>query len=191
MRSFFKLIILFLFISIGLKGQNTEIDGLIARELKMNFPSIYFKHNSLDYAAMPYTVDSCFNYIAQHINDIHDLVIWRDSLETEKISQQRIKKLKAGLSKYKETRKIYIESMRKEQKISRHTIEMGSNTTQIEYLLSLNSVFDIAKTHFITKRKWWQRRTHYEGRYLCFGCWRRGAFTKEYQRIHGSKKQKQ
>jgi hypothetical protein len=179
-----KLTILSLFIAASLKGQKSEIGA----ELKMTFPSIYFKHNSTEYTNMPYTVDSCFSYIAQHIQDINDLVIWRDSLETEKLTNLRIKKLKVGLSKHKETRNVYIESMGKKQKISRLTIEMATDSTQIQYVLSLNSVFDIAKTHLTCKKKWWQRRTHYEGRYLCFGCWRRGAFTKEYQRLHGRKK---
>ena len=188
MRTLTKLTIIFLYLSTRLLGQNAKIDRLVDSELKMTFPSIYFKPNSTDYALLPYTVDSCFNYIAEHIEDINDLVIWRDSLENEKLTNQRIKKLKIGLSKRKETRNIYIESMGNKQKISRHTIEMANEKYQTQYLLSLNCVFEIAKTYLTSEKKWWQRRTHYEGRYLCFGCWRRGAFTKEYQRLHGRKK---
>ncbi len=62
----------------------------------MTFPGIYFKHNSTDYADMPYTVDSCLGYTATHIKDINDFVIWRDSLETEKLTNRRIKKLRKG-----------------------------------------------------------------------------------------------
>jgi hypothetical protein len=145
MQIFAKFIIL-LFISAGLKGQDSETNRLIKGELKMTFPDIYFKHYSTDYAPMPYTADSCFNYIALHIKDINDLVIWRDSLETEKLTKQRIKKLKAALCKHKETRHVYIESMGQEQKISRRTIEASADSAQMKYLLSLNSVFEIAKT---------------------------------------------
>jgi hypothetical protein len=185
-----KLIFLFLVVSTWLFAQNKETDRLIKGELKMTFPSIYFKHKSTDYATMPYAVDSCYKYIALHIKDINDYVIWRDSLETDQLTKKRIKKLKTGLNQYTPSLNIYIESMGKEQKISRATINLTNDNQQIQYLLSLNSVFDISKTHLLTEKKWWQRRTHYEGRYLCFGCWRRGAFTKEYQRLHGRKKQK-
>jgi hypothetical protein len=79
MQPFAKLILIILFISTGLKGQDTEIETRLSiGELKMNFPSIYFKHNSIDYATMPYTVDSCFKYIALHINDINDFLIVRN-----------------------------------------------------------------------------------------------------------------
>ena len=146
MQTLAKLILVLLFISPTLSGQNVEIQTSINNgELKMSFPSIYFKHKATDYATMPYTVDSCFKYIALHIKDINDLVIWRDSLETEKLTNQRIKKLKTELSKYKVSG-IYIKSMGKEQKISRRTIEDSTDSTQIKYLLSLNSVFDISRT---------------------------------------------
>ncbi len=190
MRRLFEFTLILFYLSTGLLGQNSEIDRLINSELKMNFPSIYFKYKSTDYTKMPYTTDSCFKYIALNIADINDLVIWRDSSETDKLTSQRIKKLKTGLSKHKETRNVYIESMGKAQKISRRTIDMTTDKLQIQFLLSLNSVFEISKTHISKERKWWQRRTHYEGRYLCFGCWRRGAFTREYQRIHSRKKKK-
>lgn len=118
-------------------------------ELKMTFPSIYFKHNSTDYAAMPYTVDSCFKFIAAHFKDnINNLVIWRDSTETETLTNERIEKLKLGLRKYIPSGKIEIHSMGNQQKVSRKTINMTNDSTKIQYLLSLNSVFDISKTGF-------------------------------------------
>ena len=139
-------LIFILLLSTKLCGQDASIKTRHdVGELKMTFPGIYFKHNSTDYATMPYIVDSCFKYIALHIKDISDIVIWRDSLETEKLSQQRIKKVRIALSKYK-VKGIYIESMKKEQKISRHTINAIADSTQIKYLLTLNSVFEIAKT---------------------------------------------
>jgi hypothetical protein len=145
MQTFIKLAILFL-ISTGLQGQDSNIDRLIKGELKMTFPSIYFKHNSTDYALMPYTVDSCFKYIAAHIKDINCRPIWRDSSETEQLTNERIKKLKLGLNKYLPTKKINIQSMRKAQKISQRTIVKGVDSTQVQYLLSLNSVFDVSGT---------------------------------------------
>ena len=154
MQPLAKLILLLLFISPGLQGQDSEIDRLIKSELKMTFPSIYFKHNSTDYAAMPYTVDSCFKFIALHFKDnINSLVIWRDSTETEKLTNERIEKLNSGLRKHIPSGKIDIHSMGNAQKISRRTINMTSDSTKIEYLLSLNSVFDISKTHFPPEKK--------------------------------------
>jgi hypothetical protein len=136
--------ILLIFISTRLYGQDKDIGRLIDGEFKMTFPSIYFKHNSTDYSVAPYAVDSCFKYIALHIKDINDLVIWSDSLETEKLTQQRIKKLKTELRKYKVTG-IHIESMGEKQKISRRTMEMSADSAQIKYLLILNSVFELPK----------------------------------------------
>jgi len=144
MQTFGNLTIILLFISTILPGQNPEIDRLVDSELKMTFPSIYFKHNSTDYATMPYTVDSCFKYIALNIKDINSRPIWRDSSETEHLTNERIKKLKLGLNKYPPTKRINIQSMRKEQKISQRTIFKDTDSAQIQYLLSLNSVFDIS-----------------------------------------------
>jgi len=154
MQAFAKLTIFLLLISIGLPAQDSEIDRLIQGELKMTFPSVYFKHNSTDYAVMPYTVDSCFKYIALHFEDYtNSLVIWRDSTETEELTNERIAKLKAGLKKYIRSVKIEIHSMGNEQKVSRQTINMTSDSTKIKYLLSLNSVFDISKTRFPPEKK--------------------------------------
>ncbi|HEY1040488.1 MAG TPA: hypothetical protein VGF30_13830 [Bacteroidia bacterium] len=160
MRFFTKWIVFLLFFFTRLFGQDSDIKRLIDGELKMTFPGIYFKHNSTDYAVMPYTADSCFKYNGLHIKDINDLVIWRDSLESEKLTQQRIKKLKTELRKYKVTG-IHIESMGEKQKISRRTMEMSADSTEIGYLLTLNSVFEIAKTRLpgevsVKKHKKWQ-----------------------------------
>lgn len=153
MQTFAKLILLLL-ISSGLRAQDAEIDRLMKSEFKMTFPSIYFKHQSTEYAAMPYTVDSCFNFIAVHFKDnFNKLVIWRDSAETEELTKQRIEKLKAGLKKYLPSEKIEIHSMGKEQKISRQTINRSSDSTKTGYLLSLNSVLDISKTGFPPEKK--------------------------------------
>ena len=140
----------------------------------MTFPSIYFKHQSIDYAPMPYTADSCFRYISLHIKDIHDLVLWRDSLESEKLSNERIKKLKAGLYKYLPGSKVLILSMGKEQKISRHTLQQTTDEKQLNYLLSLNSVFDIAKIRF-PKEKTLSVKSHIlRPKIWCWGCWKSG-----------------
>ena len=45
-----KLIFLLVVSATILRGQNTEIDKLIDGELKMTFPSVYFKNNSTEYA---------------------------------------------------------------------------------------------------------------------------------------------
>lgn len=154
MKPAIKLLALLFFIVSALRAQETEIDRLIRGELKMTFPSIYFKHNSTEYAAMPYTVDSCFKYLALHFKDnFNSLVIWRDSTETEGLTNERIEKLKQGLRKYIPSGKIEIHSMGDAQKISRRTINMTSDSSKVDYLLSLNSVFDISKTHFPPQKK--------------------------------------
>lgn len=151
MRALLKLTIL-LFVSTTAPGQESEADRLIASELKMTFPSIYFKHNSVDYAKMPYSVDSCLNYIAFNFDkSVNSLVIWRDSAETEALTDKRIAKLKMGLHKYMRDNNFEIQSMGKAQKVSRQTINMTSDQTKMNYLLSLNSVFDISKTRIPSK----------------------------------------
>ena len=177
-----KIVLILLFVSAILRSQSNN------GELKMNFPSIYFKNNSTDYAAMPYSADSCFKYIVENIQYINDLVIWRDSLETEKLSKQRIKKLRTALHKYKEVRGIPIESMGKEQKISRHTIEMASDNTQVQYLLSLNSVFEISATRFEKQAKFTNHIMH--PRFWCWGCWSTAFHTKARRQIKNIQKQK-
>jgi hypothetical protein len=147
-----KFLIFYVVISISLYGQNANIKTRINNgELKMSFPSIYFKHNSTNYATMPYTVDSCFKYIATNLKDINSRPIWRDSSEAEQLTNERIKKLKADLNKYLGSKKIKIQSMQKEQKIPQRTIYSGTDSTQIQYLLSLNSVFDISRTKTLIK----------------------------------------
>lgn len=157
MQALIKLLIVILFIPTKLQGQEHEIDRLIAGELKMTFPSIYFKHNSMDYADMPYKVDSCFKHIALNYDkNINSLVIWRDSLETEELTSRRIKKLNSELKKYIKGSVVEIYSMKERQKVSRRTISMTSSEAKIDYLLTLNSVFDISKTriaHKQTKKK--------------------------------------
>ena len=164
MRTFAKLTIVLLYLATGLRGQDSEIDRLIESEFKMTFPSIYFKHNSTDYAPMPYKIDSCFKHIALNYNkDINSLVIWRDSTETEALTDKRIKKLRSGLRKYLRNDAIEIISMEQAQKISRRTINMTSDKVKIDYLLSLNSVFDISKTRVPPKKKKGRRRLVWTG----------------------------
>lgn len=179
-----KLLLIFLVVAAGLQGQNIEIDGLIKGELKMTFPSIYFKNNSVDYAAMPYTVDSCFKYIATHIKDIKSFVIWRDSSEKDQLTKRRIKKLKADLNKYTPADIIDIQTMGKTQKISQSTIHKGVDYKQIQYLLSLNSVFDIYTTGVLTEKKR-TKKSHIERpRLWCLKCWKNRRFSKDYRRLH-------
>lgn len=153
MQALIKLLIVILFIPTRFQGQEHEIDRLIAGELKMTFPSIYFKHNSTDYADMPYKVDSCFRHIALNYDkNLNSLVIWRDSMETEALTSRRIKKLNSELKKYIKDGVVEIYSMKERQKVSRRTISMTSSEAKIDYLLTLNSVFDISKTRLAHKQ---------------------------------------
>ena len=168
-------ILMLLLFSASLHAQAPEIDRLIAGELKMTFPGVYFQPNSTAYAAMPYSPDSCFKYIAQRMKYIYSFVIWRDSAETEELSNRRIKKLKADLNKYTPAGKIEIHSMGKEQKISRMTINYSTNKEQRQYLLSLNSVFDISTSRLSAIKK----KNHIERpRIWCMSCWKNGFHIK-------------
>lgn len=180
-----RLLFILLVSAAKLQAQGSDIDRLIAGELKMTYPSIYFRHNSTEYAAMSYTADSCFKYIAKHIRDINNLVIWRDSAETDELSNKRIKKLKSDLAKYTQV-KIDIHPMGDKQKISRHTIALCENERQVQYLLSLNSSFDISRTRFAPKVK----KNHIERpRIWCADCWKSGFHIKDRRRMHKIAKQ--
>lgn len=138
------LITAFLIIAMRFYGQQSETDRLMQSELKMTFPSIYFKHNSTDYASMPYTVDSCFKFIAANIKNLNSYPVWRDTLEKERLTYTRIQKIKTDLNKYVTSKQIHFQSMGTSQKISRKTIETSTNEKQRQYLLSLNSVLDLS-----------------------------------------------
>ena len=180
-------LLLLVVITMRLPGQDREIDRLINSELRMTFPSIYFKHNSTDYAGMPYTADSCLRYIAANTKDITGLSIWRDSLETEALSRKRIEKLKAGLLKYAPSAKVQIRSMREKQKISRHTISMSYNDGQKQYLLSLNSVLDIAKARTPVENQSSNHRLH--PKINCWGCWKNGFHLQTWWKMRKIQKQ--
>jgi hypothetical protein len=135
-----KILLIFLVCSLSLYGQKNRIQP----ELSMTYPNIYFKHNSLEYAAMPYTVDSCFKYIAVNIKNLYSLDIYRDSAETDQLTNKRIKKLNTDMHKYLSLGRLNIKPAGKAQKFSQLTIYNGSDSTQIQYLLSLNSVFDVS-----------------------------------------------
>jgi len=145
----------------------------------MTFPSIYFKNKTTDYATMPYTVDSCFNYIAQHINDIKAYVIWKDSSETEQLTNKRIRKLRLALKKYAPAAEIYIHTMGKQQKLAPHTIATGVGEEQVQFLLSLNAVFDISETGDKIEKQWKKKGHGNNPRIWCWKCWKRGAFFKK------------
>ncbi len=155
-----KIIFDFLFCATVLHAQN--IEKTVGYENQMTFPSIYFKHNSSDYAVMPYSVDSCFKYIAANIKDLNSHPIWRDSAEKERLSYVRMQKLKTDLKKYIPGKKITFQSMGTAQKISRHTIEKSDDETQKQYLLTLNSVLDVSgvieNKKVVTKEKKQRKR---------------------------------
>lgn len=146
--------------------QAQEVEIPFEDELKMTFPSIYFKHNSTEYAEMPYPVDSCFIFIQKNVKDIKSYVIWKDSGETEQLSSKRVQKIRSDLSKYSKAA-VRVSSMGKDQKISRYTI-YHNPAEQKQYLLSLNSVFDVYTTR---TRKEMKTRTHIQRpRLFCWGC---------------------
>lgn len=170
MSRFLKLVVALLLVSSGLYAQDGEIDRLMKGELKMTFPSIYFKHNSTEYAKMPYTPDSCYKYIAKHFkDDVTEMVIWRDSAETEELTKARIEILKAGLRKHLRKRRIEIESMGEQQKVSRQTMHLTTDTTKLNYLLSLNSVMDFSNTNYIMKKNKGDHVMH--PKITCIHCW--------------------
>lgn len=131
-------------------SQKKEIDKLAEGELKMTFPSVYFKNNSTEYAEMPQKADSILRFLAAHKKEIKSYVIWRDSTETEELTKKRIEKLKRSLAAYK-SGGINIQSMGNAQKISRYTINKAEDFGQNQYLLSLNSVFEVARTRLPNK----------------------------------------
>jgi hypothetical protein len=156
-------------------------------ELAMNFPSIYFKHNSTEYAEMPYPVDSCFIYIQKNIKDIKSYVIWRDSGETEQLSGKRVQKIRTDLSKYTKAQ-IKVLSMGKEQKISRYTINHNNQDSR-SYLLSLNSVFDVYTTK---TRKEMRMQTHIQRpRIWCWGCISSGFHFKARKKLKKIKRERE
>jgi hypothetical protein len=164
-----RIIFLLLFFnSCFINAQEGHLGRLIDGELRMTFPSIYFKHNSTEYAAMPYSVDSCYKYIVKNAKDISDYAIWRDSSETETLTSQRIKKIQAELKKYKLKGKINIENMHEAQKISQYTINLAKSPKQTEYLLCLNSAFDISKTRLTEQDKQINHILH--PRIWCWSC---------------------
>jgi hypothetical protein len=165
-------IILFL-LTKSLHAQNPEVENLMQGDLKMTYPSIYFKHNSEEYAVMPYSADTCYKYIASHLKYLNSIVIWRDSSETEFLTNARIKKIQHDLGKYSTFGYVDIKTMKDAQKISQHTIKKASNDTELQYLLSFNSVLDVSGAIRHRKKL---RRTHVEGRIFCIECWQRGVF---------------
>jgi hypothetical protein len=186
-----KIILTLLVCTTWLHAQEKKFEDRINSGLKMNFPSIYFKHNSTDYAEMPYAVDSCFKYIADHIKYLNDLTIWRDSIEVDQLAYKRIKKLRADLSKYTLST-LNIQSMGDAQKISQHTIYTATDPEQIQYLLALNSVFDVSGA-IRTKRKKekWKDKSHVElPRPWCWSCWRHGFWIKEHREMKKAKRNK-
>lgn len=181
MRTLGNLIIILLLISTIIRGQDSDT-RIESGELKMTFPSIYFKHNSTDYATMPYNVDSCFKYIATKIKHLNSYPIWRDSSETEQLTSSRILKLKAELNKFKSTDKINFQTMGNKQKVSQLTINKSADNKQREYLLSLNSVLDVSGV--ILQKKKLKKKGHPDRpRIWCFSCWKNHRFSKSY-RLH-------
>jgi hypothetical protein len=179
-----KALMPFLIVATCLHGQNSDIDRLVGAELKMTFPSIYFDHNSTEFADMPYTADSCFRYMAAHIRDIKSFAVWRDSAEEEALTKKRMEILKAGLYKYAPAASPRIVAMGQAQKIAQRTIREGAGGRQQQYLRALNSVIDVVKTRDAAEKKAGKRSHIDHPRVWCPRCWKNRRFTKEYRRLH-------
>lgn len=179
-----KIFLFFFVVTTTVNSQNAINTKVVTGELKMNFPAVYFKANSTDYAFMPYTTDSCFKYMAAHLNYITSFVIWRDSFETNQLTSKRIKKIMTDLGKYIPPIKIKIHNMGKEQKIARSTINQA-DSVRVKFFISLNSVFDINETNIPVVNNTSTKKSHIDHpRVWCINCWRKGRFRKEYRRLH-------
>jgi hypothetical protein len=94
------LIIIVSLLSLNFYGQN---------KADMKFPVIYFKLNSIDYADMPYTADSCLKFYIKHTyynkegrnGSSFEFRIYRNEDETEQLTDRRIIKLKYDMNKIK------------------------------------------------------------------------------------------
>jgi hypothetical protein len=171
-----KIILIILVCTFSLHGQKNSTQARLNNaELSMAYPNIYFKHNSIEYAQMPYSVDSCFKYIAVNIKNLYSLDIYRDSSETDQLTYKRIKKLQADMKKYLSSGRLNIKSAGKAQKISQHVIYKGSDSTQIQYLLSLNSVFDVSGS--LMKKKIKMKKPKKNKIHCCLICVAAGECT--------------
>lgn len=170
--------IFFIWLVNFLQAQNKDFDRLIKNEFKMTFPSVYFKNNSTEFAQMPYTADSCFKYVADNIENLKTMSIWRDSSESSQLNKLRIKQLKKGIRKHIKFGALRIKSVNERQKITSHTISLFTDSLQTKYLLSLNAVFDVSSVVMLPKVK----KSHTQKpRWWCRWCWGRGSFSKKYR----------
>jgi hypothetical protein len=131
------------FIIILVLGFSTQFYGQIKH--KMEFPNIYFKLNSTDYADMPYKVDSCFKMMVKHINidSVHNniyLFFRRDSSETDQLTEKRIVKLKQDLNKFKITSKIYFKNSGTSQKIVKENRKIKRRILTLRSVVEVNLV---------------------------------------------------
>jgi hypothetical protein len=121
------------------------------------------------------------------VKDIKSYVIWRDSGETEQLSSKRVQKIRSDLAKYSKGA-VRVNSMGKDQKISRYTINHNPNE-QRPYLLSLNSVFDIYTTR---TRKEMKTKTHImHPRIWCWGCISSGFHYQARKKIKRIKRERE
>lgn len=84
--------------------------------------------------------------------------------------------------------------MGEKQKISRHVINMTSDSTKIKYLLSLNSVFDISKSR-VPNDKTSTKKSHIlRPKIWCWNCWKSGFHlnksAREYRKMVRRRKNK-
>lgn len=175
MKALIFSLILFLFSEFQVNAQTADIPG----EQKMTFPSVYFRSNSVEYAEMPYTADSCYKYIAGHKkNEIGYLIVWHDPSEPDVIASQRLDKVKAEIAKYHPAGKIRIVFMNEGNKISKETLEKARTTDEKKYLLMLNTSIDYSPTRTNKNQGTYYNHIWYP-RPWCLACWRHGFHIRE------------
>jgi hypothetical protein len=177
---------IFLFIlstSLNLYSQPPEISD----ELKMTFPSIYFKNNSVEYAEMPYTTDSCFKYITGHKKEVGYMVVWHDPGEPDVIAIERLDKVKNEIAKYHPEGKIHFVIMSEESKLSKETIEKARTPEEKKYLLALNSVIDYSPSRINKNQGTYYNHIWYP-RPWCLACWKHGFHTRQRKLLREAKR---
>lgn len=89
-----KLFVILLLLTTTLFAQQKDTSTTVGSQIKMTFPSIDSKTKVPIMLQCLIQLIPALNYITKHVKDIKAYVIWRDSSETEVLTNKRIKKLK-------------------------------------------------------------------------------------------------
>ena len=116
--------------------------SLFSQDKAMVYPTLYFKHKSIEYAEMPYSADSALRYFKGKTIDV--IPIFRDSNETNKLSIKRAEKVKIDISKYTSTNNVKIQNVGAiAPKVYQFEIKKMKNKKTKKILQSLNSRVEI------------------------------------------------